>query len=196
MDSRVVRRGQIVRKGQKLGLISNQPGNTSIHLHSELQLKGPDGFQYVDPLPSLIVAYRKALGHETSDLTDENGNLKYDPVYEVRALEGTKPDDTQPCAAALQQASIRTENWFEFESLWCHNNSVLGLVVSQKSPKFVYFKPRREMANAAKRQPILIDAIRTDEDWQGHATHYSAVCGEHTYPVRGLGSPQEISVTL
>ena len=196
MDNRVVRRGQIVHKGQKLGLISNRPGNTSIHLHLELQLKGPDGYHYVDPLPSLIVAYRKALGHDTSDLIDENGNLRYDPVYEIKAKDGSGPDDARPCATALQKAGIGTERRFKFESLWCHNNSVLGLVVTDATRKFVYFKPRREMATAASRQPVLIEATSVEKEWRGNATHYSTVCGEHTFPVRGTRSPSGALVTL
>jgi len=99
MANRQVRKGQSVTKGQRLGQVWNKT-NTSIHLHIELRVKDGKRFRVVDPMPSLIVAYRKTLGHDVSSLVDRNGTLIVDPAYEV--LSGAAPSQTSKvtCAGA------------------------------------------------------------------------------------------------
>lgn len=188
MDKRVVRKNQVVRKGQRLGLVSDRPGNTSVHLHLEVQMKGPDGFRYMDPLPSLIVAYRRALGHDVTELIDQDGNLKFDPEFEIRAGEGEAQRSSEPCASALNQPSIGSEARFKFVSFWCHNNSVMGLVETGTERQLVYVRPRATIAQNAAKSPILVSAAIHGGEWRGNAFHFSSLCGGHRFPVTGVQS--------
>ncbi len=196
MDRRTVRRNQFVRKGQTLGLISNRPGNTSIHLHLEVQVKGPDGLRYMDPLPSLIVAYRRALGHDPSNLIDADGNLKFDPEYEIRAGSDARIAGSSPCAHTEELQSISTEWEAHFVSLWCHNGSVVGLVKEGENRKLVYVKPRSEIADGASRNPVLVEASQAGTAWRGHAIHYSRACEDRRFAIKGQISETSGSLVL
>ena len=65
MDKLAVRQGSIVRKGQKIGLVSNDFGGepTPVHLHFEvLQNINGGGLRHVSPYMSLVRAYQRRLG--------------------------------------------------------------------------------------------------------------------------------------
>ncbi|MEM6495946.1 MAG: M23 family metallopeptidase [Pseudomonadota bacterium] len=196
MDRRAVRRNQLVKKGQKLGLISNRPGNTSIHLHLEVQVKGPNGLRHMDPLPSLIVAYRRALGHDTTNLIDADGNLRLDPEYEIKSGSEAGGVVTGPCASTVDLPSISTEWEARFTSLWCHNGSVVGLVKEGESRKLVYVKPQPAIADAASRNPVLVEASQSGTAWRGHAIHYSLACEDRRFAINGQLSETSGSLVL
>lgn len=65
MDKLLVKVGQTVNAGDRIGLVSNHFGGTptSVHLHFEMQqaIRGYNGIVHVPPYSSLVAAY-KALG--------------------------------------------------------------------------------------------------------------------------------------
>ncbi|PCK78477.1 hypothetical protein [Rhizobium sophoriradicis] len=178
--------------GAKLGKISNvAEGGTSIHLHIEAKvpLPGGQGYKHVDPLPSLIVAYQKALGNPVT--VDANGLLAYDPRFEIRSgSSGIANVDSVPSSCAAEgEPSIGTEFTNSFSSLWCHNGSIVGLAKQGQNRRFVYYKPRRDLAAYVRDNPILFDGSSDNITYQGRARHYSSRCGDQLYDVSGPISP-------
>lgn len=179
--------------GQKLGKVSNflDPGGTSIHLHIEAKvpLPGNQGYKHLDPLPSLIVAYQKALGNPVS--IDLDGMLAYDPRFEIRPGSGGVSDlgSVMSACAAEGEPSIGTELTNVFASLWCHNGSIIGLVKQGQNRKFIYYKPRRELARYVRDNPILFDGLSNNLTYRGRARQYSSRCGDQLFDVSGPISP-------
>ncbi|KQS75964.1 M23 family metallopeptidase [Rhizobium sp. Leaf383] len=184
--------------GQKLGMVSNYlTGGTSIHLHLEAKIVSGRSYKHVDPLPSLIVAYQKALGN--SYAIDDQGDLAFDPRYEIK--EGaTSVDDPTPSrssCAGENEASIGTEALYAFSSLWCHNGSVVGLVKNGTRRDFIYFKPRRDLAVLVRDDPVLFTGQTDNMSYTGKASHYGARCGNQQFEVSGpvASSFQHVSVS-
>lgn len=200
MANRQVQPGQQVQKGQRLGKVWNvYKGGTSIHLHIELKYKDRDKYRQLDPLPSLIAAYHRALGNDVA--INEDGTLAFDPRFEIRdaAGGGTTPADTTPvvCSGAGSRPSIGTETQFTFTSLWCHNNSLMGLVEDGTTRKLVYYKPRNDdIASAVRSEPVLAEATVTNGTWTGKVRHYSARCGNRQYDVAGTASSDDKRLDL
>ena len=190
--NRAVRRGERVRKGQRLGQVWNKT-NTSIHLHIELRVKGANGVRVLDPLPSLIVAYRKALGDDGRSLLTADDTLRLDRSYEIAQgtgrsspPEAPRPSsDEAPCSRALKQQSIGTDQSYTFSSLWCHNGSVMGLAVSENRHRFIYYKPRAAIRDSVKDEPVLLDATVQGSNWVGRSMWYSTACGNRRFEVSG-----------
>lgn len=177
MDGRLVRLRDRVAKGQRLGKVWLH-GSGAIHVHIGVHFKDRDAYTRFDPLPSLIVAYQKALGNGFR--IEPDGNLAYDPKFEIR--EGA----SVACQAASARPSFGTETAFSFESLWCHNGSIVGLVRAGTSRKFVYFKPKSTDLEAAVRNaPVLFEGSDQSGIYEGTMRHYSLRCGNTTFDVSG-----------
>lgn len=187
MANRQVQPGQRVKKGQRLGQVWNvMQGGTSIHLHIELKYKDRGQYRQLDPLPSLIAAYQRALGNPVA--IEADGTLGYDPRFEVRAVEGPPPV-VSLCGGAESKPSIGTETQFKFTTLWCHNGSLMGLVEEGEARKLVYFKPRNDDLGAAvKNDPVLVEATVSGTQWTGKARHYSARCGNRQFDIAGAAA--------
>ena len=68
--------GDQVTKGQRLGKVSNYlpPDGTSIHLHFDLKINSEKhGFTYVSPYMSLVTAYQRLIGEDTSSSPPADG---------------------------------------------------------------------------------------------------------------------------
>ncbi|HEV7252108.1 MAG TPA: hypothetical protein VGN97_03285 [Mesorhizobium sp.] len=172
--------------GQKLGMISDYyKGGTSIHLHIEAKVPTKKSFKHVDPLPSLIVAYQKALGNPY--VVDEQGLLQFDPRFEIKqgASEVSEVAPGTSFCDAENQATLGTEQTHRFTSLWCHNGSIVGLVKDGARRQFVYYKPRKGMSLYVKGNPILFAGILDGMTYKGQAMHYSTRCGDQSFEVSG-----------
>lgn len=192
MKDRQVRPGQQVRKGQRLGKVSNvMQGGTTIHLHIELKFNDKGQYRQLDPLPSLIAAYHRALGNAVP--VNEDGTLAYDPRFEMR---GPAAASASLCGAE-NRPSIGAETQFTFSALWCHNGSLMGLVEDGAARKFVYYKPRNDdLVLSVKGDPVLVEAGVSDAKWSGKARHYSGRCGNRQFDVAGAASADGKSLQI
>ena len=146
----------------------------------------PGGYKHVDPLPSLIVAYQRALGN--SFVIDADGMLEFNPRFEIRqgatsvGQTGQVPDVS---CDGEQEQSIGTEATNSFTSLWCHNGSVVGLAKDGAVRKFVYYKPRRGLAEVVRDNPVLFEGVSDNTSYVGRARHYSSRCGDQLFDAKG-----------
>ncbi|MDX2259040.1 MAG: M23 family metallopeptidase, partial [Hyphomicrobiaceae bacterium] len=195
---RGLKKGDVVKKGDPIGKVWRNWGGkgTSLHLHIEGRFKDRGTYRVFDPLPSMIAAYQRALGNPYT--VDDAGNLAYDAKFERTpgsappAIDPAKPPvvpppatTSRPCEAALAEPPIGTEATYKFDSLWCHNGSVIGLASEGQSRALVYFKPKASVRTSATRDPVLVVARATEGQWSGTALHYSLACGDRRYPVAG-----------
>ncbi len=197
MTNRQVSKGQQVKKGQRLGQVWNvMQGGTTIHLHIELRYKDKNGYRSLDPLPSMIAAYHRALGNDY--VINPDGTLAFDARYEIR--DGTTPDPVKPpalCSESASRPTLGTEAQFTFVSLWCHNGSVMGLVEDGNARKIVYYKPKSDgLADTVRSDPVLIEGTVDGGPGTGKARHYSSRCGNRQYDVTGTTAADNKSITL
>jgi murein DD-endopeptidase MepM/ murein hydrolase activator NlpD len=184
-----VNHNQRVSKGRRLGKVWSL-GSGAIHLHITVRFRDKDGFKRYDPLPSLIVAYRKALGKPAQ--IDHQGNLAFDSRFEI-AHDPAK----RLCGEAEQRRSLGTEKIFNFESLWCHNGSIVGLEEDGADRRLIYYKTKDDFAEAAvKAAPVVFDGLAFGDGngWNGRAHHHSLRCGDRVFDVEGdtLANGQKI----
>ncbi len=182
--------GVRVEKGRRLAKITDL-GSTSIHLHIESERPAASDR---DNLPSLVLAYqRTVLGlskdaeHADKRTTPilSNGEIAMDPRFEIMAEQ-----TTAPCAASELSDPIVTEHVAKFESLWCHEGSIVGLVNQAGQLSFVQYKPSPDRRAEAERRPMLFLGAGPLSNVSGNATHYSVRCGDGTFPVSGREATQ------
>lgn len=188
LEDRLVRRNDPIAKGQKLGKVWLH-GSGAIHLHITVRFKDADGYKQYDPLPSLIVAYQKALGNPVTIHPD--GTLARDDRFEI--FENA----TVSCAGALQNPVLPAANTFTFASLWCLNDSIVGLTKDGGKRQFIYYKPATaELAEAVKDEPIVFEGIAKPAAYEGITRHYSVRCGNRTYAAAGPTSANAQTVEV
>ncbi|MCF6112219.1 M23 family metallopeptidase [Mesorhizobium muleiense] len=173
-----------VPAGGKLGMVSNISG-TSIHLHFEAVVSVNRVRRKVDPLPALIVARQRAAGNDVQ--IDSNGDLVFDSRFEVREGQSGIGGSTVPttCGGAASLPSIGTERTFTFSSVWCHNGSLVGLVKNGAGRQFVYYKPRAELAQFVRDEPVLFSGTSDNVSYRGVVRHYSSRCGDQLFDAEG-----------
>lgn len=161
-----------VTKGTRLAQVDDLE-STPIHLHLESERTGHDR----DNLPSLILAYRRALNDPT---TVTGSELPFDPKYEIAASS-----TPTACADAEHNRALASEHTAAFRSLWCHNGSIVGLVHASDGVKFVYHKPKASLFEIVKPAPVLVDATLRGATVSGSAAHYSERCAARSYQISG-----------
>ncbi len=167
----IVGRNDTVKKGDRLMPIR---WLCTTHLHLESIVNG----RHMDNMPSLIRAYKRALDVELLPLVD--GNLTFDPRFEVSLQTAAR------CRQSQDYPQISSAYSGRFESFWCHNDSLMGLVRENGRVLLVYDRPRPGIADVVKSQPVLLDVSRSGASVSGTGRHYSSRCGSRTFPVSGV----------
>lgn len=98
-----------VTKGQRLGRVSNNFGDqcednvnhpcTTTHLHFEIQLPTSNGFSFVSPYMSLVMAYQRLLGETGGDGTPTGTSVTSDaapPTGSTTTADTTTPPAPPP----------------------------------------------------------------------------------------------------
>ena len=183
----LVSKGDKVKKGETvIGKVSNIMGgrpNTSIHLHFDCKTTHPDlGIKVHIPIyTSLVAAYRRAWNLPDSVKLDV---LLNDPEREIPRGGAVCP----PRAAPLDETKDMA-----FASRWEHDCSEVGLVVDAEGMKFVYIRPKLELAAAARRKPILLKTIKKGEAVQWIATRFNEACQDPEFEVTSTFKPEDTS---
>ena len=179
--------GQVVKKGDVIGKVSNiaPDGGTSIHLHFQCSGSGSDLPQNV-MLPvytSLVAAYRRAWG--LPDLI-QNGVLLRDPERER---------DGPICGEPLSKQLAATQE-LPLVGRYMHNCSEMGLTQNRGQFRIVYLRPKLSLAAAAQRQPELVSGTVTAGRFEGQAVSYNSACGDPKFRVTGMLDVSATSFTL
>jgi hypothetical protein len=90
-----------------------------------------------------------------------------------------------PCATAVASTAIAFPPGAHFESLWCHNSSIVGLIQSGAERQIRYYRPRQDMLAAALRDPVLFKGKLEGTRWSGDSIWYSIKCGDRRFGVTG-----------
>ncbi len=162
----VVRKHQRLKKGERIMKISRQ---CPTHLH----LESKRNRFHMDNLPSLILAYQRALGVTPTPLIGRE--LAFDPRFEIAS----------GCGNAEKYESIGTEEKYTFSSLWCHGGSIMGQVRDGNDITFVYYKPHPDMRESALRDPVLLHGATANGELNGQSIWYNRNCGDRRFAVAG-----------
>jgi hypothetical protein len=66
--------GRVVRQGETIGRVGNysgREGGTSYHLHFDMQVPTKDGWVFVNPYMTLVLAYEQMIGGRGTEIQDE-----------------------------------------------------------------------------------------------------------------------------
>lgn len=189
--------GQVVKKGDVIGKVSNlmTGGGTSIHLHFECKATHPDLRTKVK-MPvytSLAAGYRREW--RLPDMVD-NGVFLRDPERELDP--GIVPGGDTTCGEPLASPLAATKDR-PFKARLTHNCSQMGLTLdtATQNMEIVYVRPKQSLQQSAQRNPVLVSGkLAADGNFTGQAINFNSGCGDPKFEVAGKVSLSDSEIIL
>lgn len=98
---------------------------------------------------------------------------------------GNQPIEDTSCKEVQSQPAINPAEAIEVSSLWCHDNSVIGMAEDGDARKLFYYKPQDSIRAFAQENPQLLESTVRAGAYEGVLRWTDDVCGSRDSTMAG-----------
>ncbi|WP_306752871.1 hypothetical protein [Paracoccus actinidiae] len=133
-----------------------------------------------------LVGARSVLRPNCSVQSTRTETLNFTLVASIGDGQGNRPVAESACVRTATLEPVMPEAAITVSSLWCADNSVVGMAEDGASRKIYYYKPVEGLRDMVTRQPILFDGSVESGSYRGKILWPEPMCGASESPVDGF----------